>query len=275
MRLLALLFLVACAYEPSVAPSDGRPLDGPGGNMDAPAGAPHLVINEIFAETGTDEFVEIHNPASVAVPLDDVYLTDVPDYWALPSGPPTGIVSDFLVRFPAGSEIGAGGIIVVAIDGPTFTARFGGSPTYTIRTPTATATPMRSVVPLAATVGAISDEGEMLVLFEWDGASDRVRDLDIVVHGMPTTGNQLVAKAAVDGPDADTNASAYARDANLTMTMSSRTADGGSDSYQRVMLDEDETVTGGNGISGHDETTEPLDTTWSATSGANPGALSL
>ncbi len=230
--------------------------------IDVPVGSPHLVISEIFAEGGTEEFVEIHNPSSRAVPLDDVYLTDVGDYWALPGGVPASVNSDFLVRFPDGSEIAAGAVVVVAIDGPTFEARFTVTPTYTVRTPTAGATAMTSVLPAAAAVGMISDEGEMLVLFEWDGVQDLVHDLDIVVHGMPTSaGNSLAAKQAVDGPDADTTTSAYATDSNLQMQMGSRTLDGGSDSYQRVMIDEHETITGGNGITGHDETSEPLDTT--------------
>jgi hypothetical protein len=273
-----LFAIAACGYNPTAAtPGDDAGQDAAGDAAgDAPNTGRHLVISEIYAESADDEFIEIHNPLSVAFPLTDVYLTDINDYWTLPAGSPTPIgTSDFLVRFPGGSTIGPGATIVVAIDGPMFEQRFGVTPSFTIRTPTAGAAAMFSIVSLAAGTGGISDDGELLVLFEWDGARDLVRDLDIVVHGMPSVNsNRLVAKQPVDGPDADATPTAYAPDANVAMQMATRT-DGSNESYQRMTLDEGETTTGGNGLTGHDETSEPLDTTWSATNAPNPGTPSF
>lgn len=270
-----LVALTACSYTPAAGSTPDAARDGGiDGTRDGSTAAPHLVLSEIFSETGDEEFVELFNPSSSAVPLEHVYLTDVSNYWKLPEGPPISLVSDFIARFPAGSEIAAGEVVVVAIDGPTFASRFARTPTYTVRTPTGGATAMTNVISLAGGTGAISDEGEMLVLFEWDGERDLVRDLDIVVHGTPTLINLLAAKEPVDGPDADSTTSAYAADSRPEMQMTKRTEDGGASSYQRVTLDEQE-LPGGNGATGHDETSEPLDDTWTATSTANPGSRSF
>ncbi len=275
MRLLALLALAACSYQP---PGETGTGDGPGKDADRPdvptASGPHLLLSEIFSEGPSDEFIEIFNPSQTAVALDHVYLTDVANYWSLPAGAPISLATDFLAKFPDGSQLAAGGLIVIAVDGPAFQTTFGQTPAYTLRTPTSGAAEMTMIASLGSG-GAISDEGEMVVLFEWDGQRDLVRDIDIVVHGMPSGVNLLSKKDPVDGPDDNTDPTSYATDSNIAMAMTSRTEDGGDASYQRLTIDENEIETGGNGVGGHDETSEPLDTTWSSTSPANPGSFSF
>ena len=281
VRVVSLLALAACGYtSPSNQPPGEAGIGGEAG-LDADA-APvargdHLLISEVFSESGTQEYFEIYNPLATAYPLADVYVSDCNEYWKLPGVPSETIAtstSDFLMRFPNGTEIPAGGVIVVAIDGPAFVDRFSVTPSFTIRTPTAGATPMLPVLAPGAAIGTLSDDGELLVVFEWDGASDRVSDVDIIVHGMPnfSAGNGLVAKQPVDGPDGGGTKTAYEVDANPMMELGMRTVDGTDESYRRIALDELEQETGGNGVTGHDETTERLDMTWTIAT-ADPGVV--
>ncbi len=278
-RVLALFVLGACSYEPpgasatEDAASDGRS-DGPA-NSDQ-----HLAITEICVEGGA-EFIEIHNPTTTTVNLSTYYLTDVNEYWKRPGLPNQDISvlnSDFLVKFPEGTSISAGGVIVVASEGAVFELAFGTAPTFTIGvSPSGTA--MTEIVQpdQPALASKLTDDGELLVLFEWDGVSDRVRDVDIVVHGIPMAeSNELDDKEAMDGPDAGSESTPYATDA-LTIRM---TASGPNDdqfSYKRIALEAPhETTSGGNGITGHDETSENLQLTWdTASMPRTPGVFSL
>jgi hypothetical protein len=166
-------------------------------------------------------------------------------------------------------------VIVIASDGMAFDNDFGVAPTYTIAA-TGSGTPMIEIVPPEAPVleNKLTDEGEIVVLFEWDGVGDRVRDVDIVVHGMPTAANQLIAKQPVDGPDADAEATDYAVDA-LTSAMVATGPNDETFSYKRFALEAThETSEGGNGITGHDETSENLELTWDTGSAPpTPGIL--
>jgi hypothetical protein len=263
-RVAALFVLGACSYDPpgntpdpgSDAAADARP--------DGAVSDAHLLISEVFVE-GSGEFIEIHNPLPTAVDLSTYHLTDSNEYWRLPAAPAAELAllsSDFLVKFPAGTTIAPGAVIVIASEGSAFQSQFGTAPTFTIG---AGATTMVEVIQpdQPAMANRLTDTGELVVLFQWDGASDLVRDVDIVVHGMPDTdGNALAAKEPTDGPDAGATPSSYALDA-LTAAMTDRGPDDDRFSYKRILLEPThETATGGNGLTGHDETSEALQTTW-------------
>jgi hypothetical protein len=150
----------------------------------------------------------------------------------------------------------------VALDtAANFTVAYPGmTATYSVASATMT-------VLTAGTGATLTNAGEPLVLFFWDGASDKVTDVDLMVAGTPTAANQLANKGgvAIDGPDADAITAAYATDAN---TLPSQTAPASGRSTKRVAL-ESATVEvqtgGGNGVSGHDETSEMLGMTWDTT----------
>ena len=254
---------------------DGRP-----GEADARPGADHLLLSEIRT-MGLDEFIEIVNPTASAVSLNDYYLTDIPGYWQLPghvagntvlsSGP-----ADFMVKFPTGASIAPGEVIVVAVNGPDYATSFG-TPDYTIVSSTAGATPMTaSPVPNGFSV-TLTNDGEVVILFAWDGARDRVADVDIVIAGnAPDPGNMIGAKSAVDGPDGDTTTTAYAAEAMSIQDMQSDCDDVGGvkRTYKRRAAEDGmEVNSGGNGITGHDETSEQLRTTWD--SNASPGGYTV
>ncbi|HLU66743.1 MAG TPA: hypothetical protein VKZ63_10730, partial [Kofleriaceae bacterium] len=77
----------------------------------------------------------------------------------------------------------------------------------------------------------------------------------------------VVAPEGVDGPDDDDVATLYRADSALMMPMVAM--DGGS--YQRIRLEEGhELAAGGNGVSGHDETSENTRATWEQDVGTVP-----
>jgi len=269
----------------SPLPHDG-PVDSPPGTIDAAADARmHLLITEIRT-VGAQEFVEIYNPSTTAVALGEYYLSDLNEYWELPgvvagntAGPSTA--NDFLVKFPTGASLRAGGVAVIAIDGPGFAGVYG-TPDYTVAIAVSGATPMViSAIGIGASV-SLTNAGEMVVLFRWNGVDDLVQDVDLVLAGSQlATDNAPIAKSPIDGPDLDTTATAYAADALTIQDMESDTDDSsGRQSYKRIAAEAGhEVASGGNGIGGHDETSEQARTTWDSHidpgsyTAATPGVL--
>ncbi|HEY5947430.1 MAG TPA: lamin tail domain-containing protein, partial [Kofleriaceae bacterium] len=167
---------------------DARPMRDGGGDDGSVAGA-HLLLTEIALAPPGGEFVEITNPSTAAVSLAGYYLADNGDYWKLPAGAPTINISDFIVAFPATAMIPPGGTITVATGtATTFMTAYGMAPTYSIADSTVT----KTVVPGTPT---LTDAGEIVVLFHWDGSADLVDDIDMMIAGMPTATNTLVSKS--------------------------------------------------------------------------------
>jgi hypothetical protein len=244
---------------------DGRVQTGDsGGSDDAPAAtAGHLLLTEVALAPPGAEFVEIHNPGTSAVSLAHYYLADNGDYWKLPAGAPNINISDFIVQFPATAMIPAGGTITVTTGtAATFMTAYGSPPTYAIGDNAVT----KVDVPGTPT---LTDAGEIIVLFQWDGAADLVADVDMVIAGVPTATNTLVSKSgAMQG------SSSYKTDANSIMAQTATPAMG--TSTKRIMAEDgNETQAGtGNGITGDDETSENTRVTWDSTFTApTPGAV--
>jgi Lamin Tail Domain len=234
---------------------DAVPIDGP------PPVITSLLLSEVVLAPTGGELVEIVNPTAAAVDLSTYYIADAPNYWKLPAGIAAVAAdnTDFVARFPAGATVAAHGVVTVAIDtAANFTVAY---PTMTATYSIASAT---MVVVSMGTGATLTNAGEPIALFFWDGASDKVTDVDLMVAGTPTAANLFSNKSAlmVDGPDVDTIATAYSTDAN---TLPSQTAPGSGKSTKRLALESTavETQTGaGNGVAGHDETSELLNTTW-------------
>lgn len=247
-------------------PDAATPIDS--STIDAlPPLAPHLLITEIKTVDG-DEFVEIYNPTDQAISLRNYYLTDSGNYFLLPgvvagNNTVTTDASDFLVRFPVGAMIAPRQVITVATDAVGFETANTMVPTYAIQE--AGNSIPTEVVWIGATSPnpGLTNAGEIVVLFFWDGATDNVKDVDIILAGnAPTAANGLVVKTAVDGPDADTTTTAYIVDVpSVPFDMQTDTATG--TTYKRIAFEgANEVHTGGNGILGDDETSEAVRTTW-------------
>lgn len=249
---------------------------------DAGVAAGHLLITEVTT-AGGGEFVEIYNPTGQTISLRDYYLADNQTYFQYPAHVASNVTltfdaSDFLARFPVGASIAPGATITVATDAMLFETAYTAVPTYTIQE-LGNSTAMELLLTGASSPNpSFTNTGEMVVLFYWDGATDLVSDVDIMVAGnAPTAVNTLTMKTAVDGPDADALPTAYAVDA---LTIGDTATDAASGfSHKRILAETgNETQAGtGNGITGDDETSEAIRTTWDSmftapTPGATPFA---
>lgn len=247
----------------------------------------HLLISE-FVVTPTDgEFIEIYNPTFSTIDLSNYYLTDDvstsnPDYVKVVNGAAALSVAsfDFLVKFPAGASIAPGGVKVIAFSGAGFKTTYAVTPDYEI---IGTDTTVTDMVSLAATANAgLTNTSESIVLFTWDGQSDLVQDVDYVVWGNKNTAVDKTG-LAIDGPDADSNPSTYKNDtpgASQTVV----NADNDSDfqphetgsSAARNAPEAGERLSGGNGLTGHDETSENFSFaggSWTEDNTPTPGSV--
>jgi len=266
----------------------------------AAAVADHLLLSELVVQTRVEvpaaKYFELFNPTASAIDLSTVYVTD-----ATYNAPPTyyynlvklggegggGTGGDFLARFPNGAMIAAGDTIAVAITGSgDFLAAYGHLPDYELYEEglapdgvpeLAEAFPGsigRGLGTGGTNVPDLSATGESLVLFRWDGQSDLVEDLDYALWGASTLVSVRVDKTGVriDGPDAGADSTGYLADTAVALQRTiSTTVHAFGNSFQRLSADEGtEVAVGGNGQTGHNETSEQLNSTWRATAVDTP-----
>ncbi|MGE0709993.1 MAG: lamin tail domain-containing protein [Planctomycetota bacterium] len=251
----------------------------------------HVLISEIVTGPGSGatsaEYVELFNPTAQPIDLETYYLSDFSDdpvngrfYWKLPRGEDCGPAFsdpgyDFLVRFPKGAQLKPGQVITVAIDGEGYKAAYKAEADFCMRNAGATASTQMLTWngqvgkvdfaddPVSDDVG-LTNSSEFVSLFRWDGESDLVQDVDIVLYGTGTTGvMDKSPNQAAPGPDVrldslfdkDNVASTYKDDSSEAFQRDHRAPSG--TAIQRVDFSEgNEVKTGGNGITGNDETSE-------------------
>jgi predicted extracellular nuclease len=248
----------------------------------------HLLISEVVVYPTAAEYIEIFNPTASAIDLSNTYLTDATYssgnvyYYNIVTGTSAGggDFSDFHARFPDGASIGPLEYQTVSIAGSdSFHTTYGVDPTYELYedgvSPDAIPD-MREALPGSiADQGTLTNGGEVAILYSWDGASDLVQDLDYVLWGDAV---EAVDKTGVsiDGPDPDSNTSSYLPDTAVAGQEYIGPAPHASgSSFTRTDPDEGtETQTGGNGLTGNDETSENLTSTFGElTATPNGGVL--
>ena len=238
-----------------------------------------LLLSEIAVTPTAGEFIEIYNPNASAVDLTNVYITDATFsgggtyYYNIVTGVNAGggSFSDFLARFPSGSSIAPGEYQTIAISGSdNYAASYGMNPTYELYEDGAPDSVPNLLEGLPGSIngqGGLTNSGEIVIMFYWDGMSDLVTDLDYVVWGDKA---EAVDKSGVsiDGPDADSVPSTYANDTPIANQQSvAAGSHSNGDSFQRNDQSEGaEILNGGNGAGGHDETSEDLANTWCSSS---------
>ncbi len=250
----------------------------------ASAQVDHLLLSEIGMNGGPNnegEYIEIFNPTASAIDLGNYWIADYNNYSLRPQGPQSVGGSDTMARFPEGAMLGSGQVAIVVGKADTFlTNHFGGAlSNYTgqagaplifeVNESDGAVPNMRDLQnagdptatpPVLATwnfTNASATNGEFAVLFFWDGTANLVKDVDIVSWGDAPTGGNLFAPKTATSPGA--NGATYVADAgshtNLTV--------GDVDLAIRTSITEaSEVATGGNGLTGHDETTEANQTSW-------------
>jgi cysteine-rich repeat protein len=244
--------------------------------------AGHLLITEIVTRPTGAEFIEIFNPTLFSVALSDFLLSDSHLYYEVASGTfTTASGSDFAARFPEGAELEPGGYAVVALGNASggsqsFAAAYGKTPDYELRPTANQATDdpaVANMVPVgSSSIGAsasLTDGGEPVVLFSYRGG-DLVSDVDYLFYGTASVSNAMVDKSGVA-----MGASTYLPDTPVT-AQHAMAAPGEAGSLHRCVYGEaHETAVQGNGIGGHDETSEDVTAAFAlatTTSGRTPGA---
>jgi hypothetical protein len=292
---LALAFSLsaaACSFDGGVShsPGNGAPgqADG-GGDVDAAPAEDaaeiqnvHLLLSEVKNTITGTEFIEIYNPGSTDVPLGDYYLADNAAYASLPiahgDGTMPGVInSDFIARFPAGATIAPGEALVVGVNATSFQLIYGIDPDFHIGS--GGGIEMREA--FEGSVGSLSsltDSGEGIALFYWDGETDLVTDVDLLIAGATTTDSNALANKtslAVDGPDSGSTPTVYKADLGTMGGTTRGTVF--AESFVRISLEEGAETheSTGNGRHGHDESTEDTASTWSIVVDATPGVVSV
>ena len=228
----------------------------------------HVVVSEIVLQPGSSsasnaEYIKLYNPTDNAIDLSDYYLTDATDtanqkfYYNLPSESNywSGSGSDFIARFPQGYSLPAKGeIIIAATTTAAYQGYYGSAPDLAIKDD------LRHAIDGQTTKGGapayLDNSAETLVLFYWDGSSTTVKDVDYVIWGSLLC---AVDKSGVAGYQNDTPVA--------QQTFAPTHTDGFK--LQRVSDEGAEPSSGGNGITGHDETGENLNVTWGVVSVGN------
>jgi len=221
----------------------------------------HLLLSELVLSPDGAEMIELFNPTVQTINLTNYYLSNHGSYFKLPVAGQTIPFAHFIVRFPAGAVIMAGQAITVATQGAApFAAFHGSQPTYSITDGTMIGVEVSNTPRL-------TDGGASVILYQWDGTSGLVKDVDIMVAGAPSTTNQLIDKSGVMQLGMT-----YATDARTIPPQSA--APGIDQSTKRIAREDGHELPGGNGLTGHDETSEQTNVTWDTSfSAATPGAV--
>lgn len=229
----------------------------------------HLLISEFVVTPTAGEFIEIHNPTASPIDLSNYYLTDATHpgngfyYYKIVTGSDAGggSLGDFHARFPEGAVIAPGEYQTIAMHGSNFITTYGVSPGYELFNTDPAIPDMREALPGSINnQGGLSNDGEVIILYFWNGESDLVQDVDYAVWGDKV---EAVDKSGVsiDGPDPNSDPSTYLDDTPIPQQISVSGADPhvNGQSVQRSDATENgENQSGGNGVSGHDETSEDL-----------------
>ena len=221
--------------------------------------ADHIVFSEIVLTPSDGEYVEITNPTANDIDMSDYYLTDATDtgsdkaYYKLPSGADYWSESgfDFICRFPSGYSLPAGVSIKVSLrDNNSYVSTYGESADLSLNDNLLDAVDGSSTKGNASSQ-KLSNTSETLVLFYWDGISPTVKDVDYLLWG---DNSFAIDKSGVTGYQSDTPVSSQSFMSVHTTNEKLIRAESASEGS--------ESQSGGNGITDHDETSEPLSDTW-------------
>lgn len=231
-----------------------------GGFRGAHGASERLLLSQLVSSPSAAELVAIHNPNAFAVDLGDYYLSDTNAYYAVTTGDSVVDASDFVARFPAGATIAAGATRYVSINGAAnYEAVYLVQPDFELVATDAAVADMRAAYTgsISATAG-LTNAGEPVMLFYWDGASDLVVDVDYVYYGTTQGASPAVNKTGIM-----VGQSTYLADtADATGLHAPISATTPNFSCRRDFAETGQVASGGNGVGGTDQTSEPNATTW-------------
>lgn len=224
--------------------------------------ADHLLFKRITTDPMEAEMVIIYNPTTNGIDLSDYYISDAVRsasgdyYYNLPSGEHiwSGRITDFIARFPDGQLLQQGDSLILGLHTQTEFEDYYQSPADLTLFED-----MRNALQDSVTISfginfsdqdMLGNSSEILILFKWDGESTVVEDVDYFLwgsnyHAVDKTG---IIEYLPDTPVADQEFLPIASEGFT---------------YNRIDYNEGiEKNISGNGITGHDETSENLNDTW-------------
>jgi hypothetical protein len=225
------------------------------------ANADHLLLTGVSVRPLEAQMFIITNPTTSNIDLTDYYITDATKnsdgnfYYKLPSGVSYWSESflDFFTRFPAISLAPGDSLTVALTDSTIFNNYYEYDADLVLEDDFLNGSPDGSdtIGPLAR----LDEDNECLILFYWDGISSTVLDVDYFIWG---DNSHASAKTTADGyPYNDTPVD---QQQFMRTYLNSDLIDS---LYRRVDIEEDlEHQIDGNGITGHDETSEDLPSSW-------------
>jgi len=210
--------------------------------------ADHLIFNRICITPDESEMIEIYNPLNESVDLSNYYLSDSDKYYQWINGESIGNF-DFLIKFPDGTSIDSQGTYVITTQS---NADFSDSYDFM---------PDLSLVDSDLEIfdfginPNLSGSEEMLVLFYWDGISSIVQDVDYFLWGDYDKGFSKTTEEGYPYNDTLLEDQIFIRNHGSSDFYDSL--------YVRLDINEyDEIQSDGNGITGHDETSENFIASW-------------
>jgi hypothetical protein len=238
--------------------------------VDAPL--PKPLLTEVVT-AATAPFVEVHNPAPVPLALAGLHLTNHPGYPHLGTTPEAVDEAGFSVRFPDGAFVPAGAWFTVSlVDAAAFQGAYGRAPDYVLPGRSG-ATAMVAAHATPDAVGgsaALPEAGGFVGLVHLLPPLQRVVDVDLVVWGAPAAERALPDKSGLTtgpvtyGPD---SMRAAASPAPAGLHLARRDFGEGTQRIGAGHNGIDDPAAGGR----HDETDEPVDTTWALAPDPTPG----
>ena len=229
------------------------------------AQADHLLLSTIVITPDSAEMVIIKNPTDSNINLDNYYLTDATSttkqYYNIVSGDNYWSSSpfDFFVNFPNVTLLAGDSLFVGLSTADIFYNYYGFN--CDISLGDADTQFEGDIGTLISITGnALDNTRESLILFHWDGVASIVQDVDYFLWNEvdydasnPISHQLAIDKSLIEGYVSDTPVN------NQIYKMKHED----SYAYVRVNLNEnDEVLNDGNGITGHDETSEDFLSSW-------------
>jgi len=217
--------------------------------------ADHLLLSQIVVNPDEAESISIVNPTDEIINLSDYYICDDKDYYQMQTDDdlsPSHFINGFTAQFPD--------IVINPNDTLLLVLNEDYASFYTDITPDLFLFDWDNSM-LETEDGSfgnsasakLDDDNESIILFKWSGnTGDNIEDIDYFIWG------------GIQGAIDKTDAGDYLNDTPAENQMYFEETHGDYYAFSRISsLEEiDEIVTGGNGIIGHDETSENFRESW-------------
>jgi hypothetical protein len=244
------------------------------GSLLFPTNADHLLLTRVVTQPTSAESFSIYNPTNSVINLSDYYICDDEDYYKMQTEgdmAPSHFINGFTARFPD-INIDPNDTLTIVLNleyikyyGEDFVpdlAMYLDQDNSMIETEEGSFGKIFSdedgdpnTTDDINPVPKLNDNEELLILFYWDGnPSSPIQDVDYFVWSSFDGVEKVVDKTGIDS---------YADDTALDNQWYFNTMAGQYYAYSRIGIDEiDEIQNNGNGINGHDETSENFRVSW-------------